>query len=375
MSNPLSVPTQTPPHSPEYAAGWNERTAVTNPAQLQGWRDADVATIAAQSAPPPVQPPPVTPPVIIVGGTTRTIQPGENVVGILNAAVAHQAYKLVAGQVYNLPGVQVANKTVEWSLDATGAVVRWTLPTEHPTDPKTCFKLAASGAKFIGGTWTTNAALFGLYAATTIQGLTLTDGSTQFAKCDEQFGQGGAGTIIEDCTIGVCNSVGVFSTQAISILRNKFAGSIGEVSVRVDCTNPGMVSPNDVVIDSNIIHAAGTNQKGAVELRVLGVRNKLTRNTLYDYVRGGQDGMTTAGQSIGELLIDQNTFVGPGGLPENLMIKNGVITIGTNRYSIAQHPITLGGPAKITFNPPVQASSNLYNRQNVQGNVQIVGGY
>lgn len=178
----------------------------------------------------------------------------------------------------------------------------------------------------------------------------------------------------------VTNSVTIYATEDdAQIAGNTLAGSYGETVVRVD--NPAPLAtlrlPNRVSISGNTISTVGgTNQKGAIEWRYAGTGSMCQSNTLHDYIRIGQDGMTTAGQSIEEIQVLGNTFVGQGPEPVNIMVKNGVVLFGTssNKFSVV-HPITMSGPATVTFNPPTNAPAALYNKANVTANVAITGGF
>jgi hypothetical protein len=191
---------------------------------------------------------------------------------------------------------------------------------------------------------------------------------------------GGTKALFQGNTIPLVNSVAVYlSEDDAHAIGNTFTvGSAGETVLRVD--NPAVTPvrcPQRVIVSGNTFFTVGgANQKGCVEWRSAGSGCVFQSNTCHDYVRVGQDGMTLPGQSIAGLQILGNTFIGAGPEPVNLMIKNGVILIGTasNHFSVV-HPITMSGPAEVTFNPATTAAAADYNKANVPANVKVTGGY
>jgi hypothetical protein len=273
-----------------------------------------------------------TTPVAIAGLTIRTVQPDENLVAILNAAVDGQQFRLVAGATYTPVPLQVAPKARDWALDATGATIDWTLP---PSVATACFRLGYNGVTITGGTWKTNAVFVEVLAqGCQFTASTILDGATSAVKIDAFGGNSGAGAIVQGNSIGITASVSIYSTQPCQIRGNTLAGSIGEVPLRIDCDGAG-VSPSNVIIDGNTLRSIAAqssattdaaNMKGAAELRELGTGCQFTNNTVFDYVRVGQGSASAPTQFANGLLISGNNWptLPPTNVQEHLMLMAGV---------------------------------------------------
>jgi hypothetical protein len=202
--------------------------------------------------------------------------------------------------------------------------------------------------------WTTNAVLVEMFAPCTVRDLTLMPGATQAVKIDEQFGLAGAGSVVRSCSFGTTSSVTVFSTQPCTIHGNLFGGSVGEVPLRIDCTNPGGVSPSNVIMTNNTIHSVGgKNQKGCVELRQLGTGCQLTGNTFFDYVRVGQGTATSRTEFANGLLVEGNAWPQlPPTVPLDLLLMSGITTVVKDNdflVNATMQTADIGGESEVTF--------------------------
>lgn len=325
---------------------------------------------------------PVAPPVPPADPAIIVIQPTQVINTIIDSKTAlspakQQKFALIPGKTYNLAG-NWSPKFGNFDLDCTGATVIVTEPANCSSGIRT----TQPNCTFRNGTWSFLTA--GQYDLFRFQaplcsaiGVTLTGPTiATFGMADV----GGTHALFQNCIIPITNSVSIYLTEDdAQAIGNTLAGSYGETVLRVD--NPAPVktprNPNRVLVTGNTFHTVGgTNQKGAVEWRNAGTGCVFQNNTMYDYARVGQDGMTTAGQSIGGIQVLGNKFIGNGPLLVNLMLKNGVILIGvaSNTFSVI-HPITMSGPAQVTFNPATTAAAALYNKANVTANVAITGGF
>jgi hypothetical protein len=359
---PLPVPTNNPPHSPDYVAGWTFRGNAT-PAAIAGWRDYETALAAVPPVvTPPVIPPtppvaPPAPPVIVVGPSpypVQIVQQNENLPALIGAATASVCFRLAPGP-WNIFG-QAAPKIGHLQLDASAAVLHWTLPTGGPADPAFCIRAAQPGIEVFGGEWHTPATPIEILAdGCTFRNATIADGATRAVTIESfQNSYHGTNATIARLKVGKTNSVSIFCSESgAKVTGNILAGSMGEVSLRFSPNGTTNLSPDDVVIDGNTINSAGTNDKGAVELRQLGKRCKFTGNTLDDYLRVGQGSATSPSIFADGLLIQGNHWPTlHKTIPLHLMLMAGVTALVTDNdflVDAVMQTASISAPTAITF--------------------------
>lgn len=307
-------------HDADWNSGWEARDAVDNPP-------------ATQPTPAPI---------------VRTILPNENLVAIINAATSGENFKLVAGQTYTVLPAQVSTK-VPWNLDATGATVNWTVP---PTVATACVRAGYPGVHVAGGTWKTNAIFVEVLAANfQLTDATIVDGATKAVDIEKFGASSGAGAIISGNTFGKTNSVTLYDSESdIQVLKNTFAGSVGEVPIRIDCDGKG-VSPTGFSIKGNTIHTVGgANLKGA-EIRQ--GSGEVSGNTFHDYLRVGQ-GTATAANQFCTVAISGNNWpaLPPTSIQQHLMLMAGVTATVTNNdfmVDATMETASISAPTAVTF--------------------------
>lgn len=348
------------------------------PSYQSGYADAKAGK--ASLYPVVVAPPPpviITPPSVL---GVRLIGVTENWQNVIDTAPATQTqFSLSPKAAYKGVGNWIP-KRGNWTLDGQGASIVFT----EPAGASSIIRVGASTPDVNFKNMTVSVAVAGNFDMFRFQApvcsainVTLTGPTiATFGMADI----GGTHALFQGCTIPLTNSVSIYMTEDdAQASGNTLVGSVGETVMRVDNPAPSATLrlPNRVIITGNTFFTVGgKNEKGAVEWRNAGTGCVFQDNTMHDYVRVGQDGMTAASQSISGIQILGNTFIGQGPLPVNLMLKNGIVLIGvtSNKFSVV-HPIDISGPSQVTFNPPTTAAEALYNKANVTANAAITGGF
>lgn len=310
-------------------------------------------------------PVPVTPPLPPVDPTVRVIQPTENFQTVIDtSAPTVTTFQLVTGKTYQGVGNWTPARD-NFTLDGMGA-------TAILTEPAACssvFKLAKPNVTIrnliVSMLTAGQDVMFRILAPVcSVINCTLV-GPTIATFC--LVDAGGTHALVQGNTVPLTNAVSIYGCEDDGqYLNNVMAGSYGETTFRIS-NRPDGHSPARVLVAGNTINGSYKNAKGSWELRSLGVSCVFHGNTMNDYGRAGQDGMTSPGQSIAGLLIDGNTWVGEGSIKENLMLKNGIITVSNNKFavSIAERPITVSGPLTLTLpannNTVTPVGTQLYN--------------
>lgn len=330
----------------------------------QGWSDAK-ANVTNQY---PVAPPPPPP-----DPSVMTIQPTQVITTVIDANTNLKTttkFQLVPGKTYSFPGNWLP-KNGNFDLTATGATVIIT----EPAGASSGIRSTKPNCTFRGGTWSFLTAgqfcLFRFQAPLcSVIGVTLTGPTiATFGMGD----LGGTQALFSKCIIPITNSCSIFLTEDDNqCIGCTFAGSYGEAVFRVDnntATPPKL--PARVLVNNNTVN--DLNRKGS-EWRNAAAGCQMTGNTFNaTYVRIGQDGMKTPGQSIMGILVTGNTWTSADALGMCLECKNGIVTAIKNVYppiSPAMHnAITVSGPLTLTVDAP-----NLYNATTKPANVTVTGG-